>query len=270
MLRSSFVRLVALALALSALPLAPALAQADRLAAIRSTGVLRVGLTGDYKPFSFFDPVTAAWSGLDVDAAHALATSLGTKLEIVKTEWPKMTADVTTGKFDIAMGGVSRSRDRSEAGLLTQAYVSDGKVALIRAADRARFATLADFNVPSVRVAVNPGGTNQQFVDASVKGATVTVLEKNLSIPPLVSNGTYDVMFTDGVEAAYYAQLDPKLAVMNAATPFTNIEKVYYVAKESATLLAYVDAWMSARERDGTFTALRTRYIGSNLNAPKR
>ena len=266
MLRSAFVRLAALALCLA--PLAPAAAQTDRFAAIQSAGVLHVGLTGDYKPFSYYDPAAATWSGLDVDVAQALAASLGVKLDIVKTEWPKLTTDLLAGKFDLAMGGVSRNTERLDAGLLTQTYCKDGKVALIRAADRPKFRTLADFDAPAVRVAVNPGGTNQQFVSGALRAASVTVLEKNLAIPPLVADGTYDVMFTDGVEAAYYARRDPRLTVLNPAAPFTTIEKVYYAGKDAAALIAYVNRWMRARESDGTYARLRTTYIGSNVNAP--
>ena len=41
----------------------PARAQGDRLAAIRARGTLRIGLTGDYEPYSYIAP-DGTWSGL--------------------------------------------------------------------------------------------------------------------------------------------------------------------------------------------------------------
>jgi hypothetical protein len=75
-------------------------------------------------------------------------------------------------------------------------------------------------------------------------------------------------MFTDGIEAVYDARIDPRLTVMNLATPFTSVAKVYVAAKDAGALIAFIDGWLSAREADGTEAALRKTYFGSDLNAP--
>jgi cyclohexadienyl dehydratase len=234
---------------------------------IRTSDVLRVGMTGDYKPYTYRAP-DGTWSGLDVDVAHALAGALGVRATFVQTSWPTMTADLLAGKFDIAMGGVSRDSKRAAAGLLTKTYVRDGKVALIRASDAGKFRTFADLDVPSTRVVLNPGGTNESFDREHFHSARLIVVEKNLAIAPLVAAGTYDVMITDGVEAALDVRNDPRLAVMNASHPFTNLEKVYYLPKGASALTAFVDERIAAWEKDGTFPRWRTRWIGSNANAP--
>src|ERR1700753_4134557 len=67
-------------------PLAQSPLAQSRLDEITGRGVLRVGLTGDYRPFSLRD-ASGAYAGLDVDMAQDLADSLGVKLEIVPTTW---------------------------------------------------------------------------------------------------------------------------------------------------------------------------------------
>lgn len=238
-----------------------------RLDTVRGGGTLRVGMTGDYRPYTYLAD-DGTWSGLDVDVARALATALGVQVAFVRTAWPTMTDDLVAGMFDIAMGGVSRDPKRAAAGLLSAPYVVDGKVALIRAADRERFHTLADLDVAATRVAVNPGGTNESFDRANLHHATVAVVEKNLAIPPLVAAGTYDAMITDGVEAALAAHTDPTLAVMNPAKPFTRLEKVYFLPKDAGGLARFVGERMRGWEADGSYARWRTAWIGSNLNAP--
>src|ERR1700761_5745192 len=51
--------------------------QASRVDDIVKRGTLRVGLTGDYLPFSYFDPANQKFHGFDVDMAEALGKALG-------------------------------------------------------------------------------------------------------------------------------------------------------------------------------------------------
>ena len=50
----------------------PAIAESNRLDEIIARGVLRVGTTGDYKPFSFRPGASEPFVGLDPKAAHTL------------------------------------------------------------------------------------------------------------------------------------------------------------------------------------------------------
>ena len=84
---------------------------ATRLDAIVGAGALRVGLTEDYRPFSFADASDEV-EGIDVDMAMSLAQSLGVRLEIVKTSWPTLKSDLEANSFDIAMGGITITLDR--------------------------------------------------------------------------------------------------------------------------------------------------------------
>jgi ABC-type amino acid transport substrate-binding protein len=82
-----------------------------RLDAIVGGGTLRVGLTDDYRPFSFADG-SGKVEGIDVDMAMSLAQSLGVRLEIVKTSWSALKSDLGRNSFDIAMSQVcSRTVD---------------------------------------------------------------------------------------------------------------------------------------------------------------
>lgn len=243
---------------------ATATAQAGDLAQIRQTGVLRVGETGDYDPFTVVD-ASGNYHGIDADAASMLAKAIGpnVKVEVVKTSWPTLSADLQAGKFDIAMGGISWSAPRAQIGELSHAYVSDGKVALIRAADKARFKTLADLDKPDVTVLVNPGGTNNVFVKDTIKNAKVVVVQDNLAIPGMIADGKGDVMFTDGVEARLKAARDHRLYAVDPDHPFTHSEHVYFMPKGQTALLDFVNAWIDKAKADGTYAKLFAKYVGS-------
>src|ERR1044072_1144381 len=65
-------------------------APGTRLDGILSRGTLRVGITGDYMPFTYFDKSTQTYRGFDVDMAESLGKALGVKVDFVKTAWPRL------------------------------------------------------------------------------------------------------------------------------------------------------------------------------------
>src|SRR5277367_2006841 len=86
--------------------------QPSRLDDIVKRGTLRVGMTGDYLPFSYLDKATHKFRGFDVDMAEALGKALGVRIEYVQTAWPQLMKDFEDGDFDVAMGGISITPDR--------------------------------------------------------------------------------------------------------------------------------------------------------------
>src|ERR1700748_528939 len=81
--------------------------QTSRLDDIIKRGTLRVGMTGDYLPFTSLDKDSQKFRGFDVDVAEALGKAMGVKVEFVQTAWPQLMKDFEADTFDIAMGGIS-------------------------------------------------------------------------------------------------------------------------------------------------------------------
>src|SRR5664279_4345243 len=143
--------------------------QASRLDEIIKRGTLRVGMTGDYLPFTYFDKDTSKFRGFDVDMAEMLGKVLGVKVEYVRTAWPQLSRDFEADNFDIAMGGVSITLDRQKKGMFSTPIMREGKTPIARCADKGKFETLAEIDKPGTRVIVNPGGTNERFARANIK-----------------------------------------------------------------------------------------------------
>src|ERR1700757_4809494 len=116
--------------------------EASRLDEIVKRGTLRVGLTGDYLPFSSYDKETSKFRGFDVDMAEFLGKALGVKVEYVHTVWPQLMQDFESDRFDIAMGGVSISLDRQKKGMFSTPIMREGKTPIARCADKKNFETI--------------------------------------------------------------------------------------------------------------------------------
>lgn len=227
---------------------------------IIARGVLRVGSTGDYKPFTYLDPETKAFEGIDIDMAGSLAKAMGVKLEIVKTSWPSLLPDLLAGKYEVAMGGVSVSLDRQKKALFTTPYLVDGKTAIARCADKDKFVTLADIDRPTTRVITNPGGTNERFDRDNLKQAPITVYGDNVTIFDQIVAGKADVMITDASETMLQQKLRPTLCAIHPGEPFNFSEKAYMLARDFP-LEAFADQWLHQAIATKEYQAISDKWL---------
>lgn len=244
--------LVVIAAALTAT--ANAQAADDALQAIRQAGVLRVGTTGDYKPFSY-KGADGALVGADIEMAKELAAALGVKADFVPTTWKTLMEDFKADKFDVALGGITVNSDRAAVGDFSVPNVSDGKRPIARCADKDKFTTVEAIDQPATRVVVNPGGTNEKFARATFTKAPIEVWPDNKTIFAQIAADKADVMVTDGIEADMQAKLNPGvLCAVPVAAPFTHFDNAYLLRKDPALKQA-VDQWMTGALSSGLWKA---------------
>lgn len=221
---------------------------------------LRIGTTGDYPPFSARQGDTVA--GIDIDLARRLAASLDAEAVFIPTTWPTLLDDLGAGRFDIAMGGISRKLFRQRIGYLSAPYHTGGKTPIARCDDVDRFASLAAIDRPGVTVIVNPGGTNERFVRDRITQATVRIFDDNTAIFDEIAAGRADVMVTDAIEVAYRAGRDPRLCPTMPGRTLTFSQKAYLMPRDEAWA-RYVDAWLAEVTGDGTLAAIFERHLNA-------
>lgn len=131
---------------------------ADTTAAA-SEKVLRVVMECAYAPFNWTQtddsngavPIAnsegAYCNGYDVQMAVKIASDLGYKLEIYKTEWTSIPTAITSGKADVGICGMTVSEERKQTLLFSDPYYIADYVALVKGDGKYANATsLADFD----------------------------------------------------------------------------------------------------------------------------
>jgi len=234
--------------------------QSPMLDRIREGGVLRVGTTGDYTPFSLLRR-DGTYEGADIGMAHDLAQRLGVRIKFVPTVWVRLLDDFLAEKFEIAMGGVTITEARAERAFFSLPTFVHGKRPLCRAEDRDRFTSVAAIDQPGVRVIANPGSANEAFARANFKRAAVTIHHDNASVFDEIVAGRADVMVTDGLEVDHQAHLHPELCAAPVTEPFTRLEKAYMFARDAA-MKTYIDDWLGAAFASGAWRRTLSRAMG--------
>lgn len=242
-------------------------ASVPALSRIAASGTLRIGMTGDYAPFSA--DAGGSLAGADVDLAIAYAASLGVQPRFVRTSWPTLMQDYRAGRFDIAMSGISVTPERAAAAAFSMPYHRGGKTPIVRCDTQADFDTLAEIDRPATRIVVNPGGTNERFVREQIIHARLVVHPDNRSIFDEVAQGRADVMVTDDIEVELQTRRNPGLCRAMSGT-FTRADKAILLPRDDE-FVAATNRWLSSQLQAGAVArALESALAGSAGGSAKR
>ncbi len=213
---------------------------ASRLQHIQKTGILRIGVPGDYAPFAIAKGDSLY--GADIKLGRALASAMGVKAVFVKTSWPSLSTDMQKDAFDIALGGISITKERAAMAPFSISYHAGGKTFLCRRADSMRFADAARVNRPDVRLIVNKGGTNESVARALLPSATLIVFPNNTGVFDELIAGRADVMITDDTEADLKAKQYPQLC-RSYPGMVTKSDKALWIHTDPA-LVGFINNWL--------------------------
>jgi len=230
----------------------------NTLVRVLTTGVIRIGTTADYAPFSYRQE-NDQLTGIDIEMGKALAGSLSVEIVWVQTSWPTLMSDLKAGRFDIAMSGISRNVARQRHAFFTQPYHTGGKTPITRCGEEQQFDSLDKIDQTDVRVIVNPGGTNFRFTE-SLKQAQVRIYDDNNTIFDEIAQGRADVMITDAVEVILQSHQTKTLCPSMPGKTLTYLEKAYMMPQD-IVWKEYVNTWLDQALMRGELDLLKSKYL---------
>jgi len=226
---------------------------------IQKSRILRVGTTLDYAPFSYLSE-GGEREGLDIVLATQLAEFLDARLVWVSTSWPTLMEDFRSGAFDIGMSGISIISSRAREGFFTTAYHEGGKTPITHCNLKTRFTSLDAIDRAGVRVIVNPGGTNERYVDSALKAATIVRHPGNETIFEALRAGKADLMITDAIEVLVMAKRYDDLCPSMPGSLLTQQNKGWLLPKDPA-LLTRVEQFIGPLIESGELGRLKAAAI---------
>lgn len=123
---------------------------------------LLVGVSPHYRPVIFERDGEIA--GIEADLAKLVGESLGRRIVFQRYAFPQLLGALERGEVDVIMSGLSITPERSRRVRFTEPYMQVGQLALIRAADVARFGRISSIRRSGVRVGYKRGTTGERFV----------------------------------------------------------------------------------------------------------
>jgi len=226
----------------------------------REDTVIRVGTSGDYAPFSLaIEGDSIVFEGFDLAVARAFAEAHHYELVPKRFRWSNLSESLESGRFDIAMSGVTITPDRSAIGRFSIPVVETGAVVLVRELEGDP--DLASLDRSTIRIGVNAGGYLERVARGRFPNATLLTIPDNAAVLDALSTGNVHAVVTDTAEASLWLDTLPGARRLG---PITRDRKAYLVRADRPDLAAQLDRWLLEREADGTLAAVRELYLGAN------
>jgi cyclohexadienyl dehydratase len=250
------------ALAAGGLAGAPARAQ-SALQDVLSSGVLKVGTTGDWNPMTMKDVATNSYTGYDIDVMNALAADLGVTVEFVPTDWKTLVNGIAAGNYQIT-GSASISPARAKAAGFSQSYFSLATVPLINRKDADRFHDWADLDKPDVTVAATLGTTQEKQVKEFFPNAKHAIVEAPARDFQEVLSGRAQAHITSNVEANKLVAQYPELMIVPVSAPRARTPVAMLLPQADQVWINYVNSWITLKSEAGFFDELAAKWQLSN------
>jgi len=239
-------------------------ASGNNITDLAQNGKFILGLDDSFPPLGFRDENNNV-VGYDIDLATEVTKRLGLELVCQPIEWSAKEQELNTKKIDCIWNGFTMTDERKNAMAFTNAYLNNAQVAVVR----------SDGNINSLMdlagktIGIQAGSSAQEAVDSmpEFKEAVGQIVELKENITALndLTLGNLDAVIMDQVVASYNITTSQKpLKIL----PEKLANEEYGVAfrKEDTELRDKVQAVLEEMQKDGTVTAISTKWFGKDLS----
>lgn len=247
--------LLAGAAALLALPLA---AQAQ--------ATLRVGVEGNYPPFSKMGP-DGKLSGFDIDIALALCEAMKAKCQLVQQEWDGMMPALRARKFDMIVASMTITDERRKAADFSDPYYDVPSRFVARAG---LFRDASPESLKGRRIIVLRNTPRALYLQQKYPGSPLLLVNKETDVYLELAAGRGDIAFGSTVvsgeaflktpQGQGYAQVGPTVRLDGGSGVGVAVRK------GEAELVARINAALKQIKADGTYKRLADRYFDFDIS----
>lgn len=244
--------------ALLGLGLAPLTADAEELAKIKESGVLRIAMSGQYPPFNFVNEQNEV-VGFDPAIGTEIATRMGLKTEIVTTAWDGIIGGLLANKYDAVVGSMSITEERDKVIDFVGPYYNTKRAIFTKAGSD--ITTVAQLE--TAKVGVTLGETHEQW--ARDQGYDIKTYKGLPELLLELQNGRVDVIVNDSIPvmlAMKAGQYDLSVITDPSAEP---IGAGIAIREGSPELAAAMQKALDEMMADGTYLKIAEEWVGGDI-----
>ena len=216
-----------------------------------------------FQPFEYFEGNSTTPVGFDVD----LITEIAKRLNLEVTYLPNQKFDTLVptikqgGKADVAIAGITITDERSQEVDFTTSYLDSNQSLVVKSGSTETEQTL---NVASKKVVVQTGTSGEDWAKENLPKATIVSVDDVAAAMAGVQTGLYDAMVIDLPVASNLISTSYSDLTIAKEIP-TGEQYGIAVSKDNPALTEAINKVLADMEKDGTMTALKTKWFGSNI-----
>ncbi len=213
--------------------------------------VLTMATNAEFPPFEYLEGEKIV--GADVDIATAIAENLGMKLEITNIDFDAALTGAATGKYDMAVAGITANDDRRQNMNFSANYYTASQAIIVMADSEIK--TAADLD--GKNISCQEGTTGEQYLLDN--NYTIQSFKTGAeAIASLTAGKVEAVVIDDAVARALSAKQDGKTIVLDEALT----QEAYAIAiqKGNDELTAKIDGALAELKESGKLAEIFAKY----------
>lgn len=170
-----------------------------------------MGTSADYAPYEWPMNVDGKQTivGIDIEIGKAIAAALGKNLQVVNKAFDYLLDDLTSGKVDFVIAGMTPTDERAEIVDFSMVYYEAHQVVVTTSALASTFTSLDDINQTTIRVAAQMGAIQQDLAEEYFPLAQKVYLQAVPDLMLKLSQGLVEaVLLEQPVAEGYLANVD--------------------------------------------------------------
>ena len=231
----------------------------DDWAYIQNKGKLTIGYTV-FAPMNYTDD-SGTFVGFETEFAQAVCAKLGVEADFKEINWDTKVTELDAKGIDCIWNGMTITDDLLENIDVSDAYIKNMQVIVIRAEDSDKYSTVADLEASKLEAEAASAGEGAIKDDPSLSKATYTSVPKQTDALLEVKAGAADAAVLDYVlasatigEGTDYADL------MMIPGLELSVEEYGVGFRKGSNVVAKVNEAIQALIDDGTLGALAEKY----------
>ena len=251
-----------------ALPSLPAV-ETSVIDRARARRTLRVGYLPDSLPYAFFNS-GGDLVGFDVEMAHALASDLGLRLELVSLDRSELSRGLRATACDLVMSGTTVTADRAVDLLFSNLYLDETLAFVVPDHRRAAFSSWDGIRaIGPLRVGAPPVDYYVRKIREELPNAEiVSIVQTDDFFKP--RREPLDAFALTAERGSAYTLLHPELSVAVPMPRPLKVPLAYVMADRDQALATVVNTWIELKRKDGTIDRLFEHWILGRDAVPQK
>jgi polar amino acid transport system substrate-binding protein len=209
---------------------------------ILARGTLKVGLDF-FEPWAFKDK-DGNLVGFEVDVATKLAADMGVKIEFVPTAWDGIIPALLTDKFDVIIGGMGTTTERSLKVNFSIPYEYSGVDVVVNKKLLPDVTTMEQLNKADVVIAVHLGTTAADVAKKNAPLATLHQFDTDEAILQDMLNGNAMASFSSSPTPAFWVGDYPDTLYRPFVDYLTSEPSAFVVRKGDSDTIFFFNTWI--------------------------
>ncbi|MDL0432756.1 amino acid ABC transporter substrate-binding protein [Marinobacter sp. TBZ242] len=227
-------------------------------------GPLRVGMSGQYFPFTFVEQDEL--KGFDVDVMNAIGKEMGRDIKYETANFSGLFGMLESGRIDTVANQITITEERQKAYIFSEPYVYDGAQVVTKKGNT-EVESVEDLKGKTV--AVNLGSNFEALLRELPYADEIDIKTYESNLERDTALGRVDAFVMDRVSASQIIKEKP-LPLELAGPTFSQITNAYPFRDTEAgrALRDEVNEALAALRDDGTLASISEKWFGTDITRP--